>query len=273
MKKIVILTGSELRHRYFRQFLSCSKYIKVLKSYCEGEEKSLKNLILKSSQEKDLRIQHLNQRECYEREFFLEFCQKNIDNSNPVYIDKGAINHQKYVDEIQYLDPDLIISYGCSIINSKLLEHFKDRFINVHLGLSPYYRGSGTNYFPFVNNEPVFCGVTFMHIDRGIDTGEIIHQIRAELRYGDNIHLVGNRLIESMTSETEKLIFNFDTLKNKSVNFPPLPRYFYKNKDFTEKSLEILYDNFSSGMIENYILNKDDLCEKYPIVQQHWEYV
>ena len=38
--------------------------------------------------------------------------------------------------------------------------------INVHLGLSPYYKGSATNFWPFVNNELQFLGVTFMVTDK-----------------------------------------------------------------------------------------------------------
>jgi len=48
------------------------------------------------------------------------------------------------------------------------------------LGLSPYYLGSGTNYWPLVNEKPEFVVATFMHIDTDIDTEEIIHQIRAK---------------------------------------------------------------------------------------------
>ncbi len=37
--KIVILTGSEIRHEYFRKKLASEKQISVLTSYCEGDEK------------------------------------------------------------------------------------------------------------------------------------------------------------------------------------------------------------------------------------------
>ena len=39
-------------------------------------------------------------------------------------------------------------------------------------------------------------GATFMYIDAGIDTGEIIHQIRADIVIGDSPHSIGNRLIK-----------------------------------------------------------------------------
>ena len=74
------------------------------------------------------------------------------------------------------LNPTQILVYGTSIIKGELVNYFTGKILNLHLGISPYYRGSGTNYFPFVNNEPEYAGCTFMYLDHGIDTGEIIHQ-------------------------------------------------------------------------------------------------
>ena len=44
----------------------------------------------------------------------------------------------------------------------KILKEFRSKIINAHLGLSPYYRGSGTNIFPFVNKEIEYVGVTYV---------------------------------------------------------------------------------------------------------------
>ena len=39
--KIVILTGSEIRHEYFRRKIAGDDRIEVLATFCEGQEKSL----------------------------------------------------------------------------------------------------------------------------------------------------------------------------------------------------------------------------------------
>ena len=41
MKSIVIVTGDELRHKYFRIALSNDDRFKVVSAYCEGVELSL----------------------------------------------------------------------------------------------------------------------------------------------------------------------------------------------------------------------------------------
>ncbi len=265
-KKIIILTGSELRHKFFRIRVALNKNINVLQSFCESTEGNL-NSVVKSSKKNNLRLLHLEQRFNSEKLFFNKFCNEQVDYSNPVFIEKGDINLPKFYNEIIGLNPDLIISYGCSIIKSELLDIFKGRFINIHLGLSPYYRGSGTNYWPLVNNEPQFVGTTFMHIDSGVDTGKIIHQIRPEINLDDDVHSIGNKLIVKSTVEIIKLILAFDKLEDKlPLEFDKKKEMYYRKKDFSEESVKKLNFNFSNNMILDFIKNKDSLFNTYPIL-------
>ena len=141
------------------------------------------------------------------------------------------------VENIIKKNPDLLVCYGSSLIKSKLLEFFKDRFLNIHLGLSPYYRGSGTNVWPLINNQPQMVGATFMHIDEGIDTGRIIHQINADIFLGDNPHTIGNRLIKKMTLLTKEVIYNFKSLDD--ISQPNVKKsLLYLKKDFDENACE-----------------------------------
>jgi len=264
--KVIILTGSELRHRFMRKAiaLALGKDNFIVKSYCEGTEKSLLNLV-KNNEPNSLKEEYLKEREKVESDFFSSFVRLSPDFSNPISIPKGAINAQEYVDEIIHENPDLIIAYGCSIIKSELIDKFAGRFLNAHLGLSPYYRGSGTNFWPLVNGEPEYVGVTFMYLDKGVDTGEIIHQIRARIYHRDTVHQIGNRLISDAAIVYAQIIQNFHNLKRvRQLNMPNSGKY-YKNSDFTEASILKLYENFASGMIDKYLTINDN--EKAPIVQ------
>lgn len=267
MKKIIIITGNELRHDFFRKRIALEANITILKTYCEVPLKNLAQNIKEQTNNK-LRQEHLATRDQTEIDFFDVFCQKVEDKSSPEFITKGSINSDENVNEILNLNPDLIISFGCSIIQEQLINEFKGKFINIHLGLSPYYRGSGTNFFPFVNKELQYVGVTFMYIDTGIDTGEIIHQIRPTIFLGDNLHQIGNRLIKEMTEMTIKLILNFEKL----VFMNPLlvsksDVKYYKKADFTEDSVINMHKNFSDGLIENYLNNKKNADKNVAIIQ------
>lgn len=266
-KRIVIITGGELRHDYFRISLSNIPGVETLRTYSEQTLGRLAEVVRKQTDQNELQLEHLRLRDETEKAFFSDYCSTTEDKSNVLRINKGDINLSKHVEEIVTLNPDLIITYGCSIIAPPLIQAFPKRIINIHLGLSPYYRGSGTNYFPFVNNEPQFCGVTFMWIDEGIDTGEIIHQMRAEIKLGDNVHTIGNRLISQIPSEVSLLIEMYPNLRAPEVSFADSPRRLYKNRDFTAESLGLLYGNFSGGMLERYLEQKEDLHNKFPILR------
>lgn len=265
MTTIVILTGSELRHQFLRVYLSNINEIKVLTSFCESTKGNL-NEKINLTKNNTLRNKHLDYRSQSEKDFFETYTNGIIDKSNPKIIKRGEINDAKYVNEIKKLNPDLLIAYGCSIIRSELLDVFVGKFINIHLGLSPYFRGSGTNFWPFVENKLSLVGTTFMHIDEGIDTGKIIHQIRAKMVSGDNIHTIGNRLIKDSVIECSKLIINFKKLNNISLKKLNSFSKVYRNKDFTEESVQMAYNQLNLK-IDDYILNKESYDEQFPIIK------
>jgi methionyl-tRNA formyltransferase len=269
MKKILILTGNELRHQFFRKLLASVSSIDVVHSYCEVTQDINKALIGSSDNETSLREKHLNLRSQTEADFFSLFNQHIIDKSNPLLIKKGEVNETKNVNQIIDLNPDLIIAYGCSIIKSELLDIFKERFINIHLGLSPYYRGSATNYWPFVNNELSCVGVTFMQIDEGIDTGAIIHQERAIIFAADNIHTIGCRLIKDMTYSCARIVDLYPSINLSQTVIQQqtnVPLRYYRKKDFTEDSVKSAYHNIRNRMIENYLIKKEELDKEYPLI-------
>ncbi|MEO9953569.1 formyl transferase [Nonlabens sp.] len=266
MKKVILLTSGELRHDFFRMYIALQPGITVIRSYCESIEKNLVSKI-KNTDVSSLRYKHLQAREQTEKDFFEEFVAYNEDKTQPVHITKGAINDAVIVQDIINLSPDLIISYGCSIIKAPLIEAFPDRFINIHLGLSPYYRGSGTNYWPFVNNEPEYCGVTFMNIDTGIDTGKVIHQIRPDMYPLDTFHVICNRLLIKSFKTCASLINQYDRL----ISMPQIKDSnkdkIYKNAMFDESSVEMLYSRFRESGIANYLRDKKQRDLLVPIIE------
>ncbi|MCW3106788.1 MAG: formyltransferase [Segetibacter sp.] len=263
LKQVVILTGNELRHQYFRKKIALKSGIKVLKTYCESAE----NLIEKGAMQVSSiqRERHLLSRAQSEKDFFEAFTNTVEDLSNAAVINRGEINDICF-EEITALNPDLVIVYGASILQEPLLSAFSKRILNVHLGLSPYYRGAATNFWPLVDRNPACVGATFMYIDAGIDTGEIIHQVRASYNFFDTPSTIGNRLIKDMTEVFAEIIIKYDSLIKPGVPAYSNFRKFFKKRDFTENSVEQLYLNFREGMIEAYLDKLDEHNGLFPIV-------
>ena len=253
--KIIVLTGNEIRHQYFRKKLSNDSRFDVIASFCEGVEKSLKQRTYKNLESSSLEKLHVDSRTTSELDFFDNTIDLLSDNSDVINIPKGSINDEDIVENIVSMKPDILACYGSSIINSKLITLYNRRFLNVHLGLSPYYRGSGTNIWPLINKEPHMVGATFMYIDEGIDTGEIIHQIRGDIYLGDGPHSIGNRLIKKMVDIYGDIIANFQKLTKEKQ--PDATGKLYFEKNFDKHSCELLYENFKIGMIDDYVKNFD----------------
>ena len=255
--RIAILTGSEIRHEYFRRKIASNENISVVGCFCEGDEKSLERRVRANDDSSSIEIKHVEARLQSESDFFGDYIAVSADVSKPTLIPKGAINDTKIVNQIIDLNPDILVCYGSSLINSELLAKFEGRFLNVHLGLSPYYRGSGTNVWPLINEEPDMVGATFMFIDAGIDTGEIIHQIRADIFLGDGPHTIGNRLIRKMANTYADIIINFKSLVKERQ--PIAEGKVYLQRDFNSEACVKLYDNFKNGMIENHLSTNKSL--------------
>jgi len=261
---IVILTGAELRHDFVRKSLGIVDDIHVQLAYCE--DTCLERSILDQCDENKERLAHLERRSQSEKDFFSAMHRFCPDRTSPILIEKGEINKPVHIDKVISLNPDLIVAYGCSIIEDPLLDAFDGRILNVHLGLSPYYRGSGTNFWPLVHKKPEFVGATFMYMDRGIDTGEVIHQVRARICAGDSPHQIGNRLIFDMALVYGEIIRRYESLIKMRQLVTPADVHYYRRKDFTEESVVSLRNNFSAGMIEKYIDERSERCEAVPIL-------
>lgn len=259
-KKIVIFTANEIRHLAFVNYLREIDGIEILAALIEKKRKiNTKNSTL---------IKHFHQRKIYEKKYF-----KNLKITKKekfiLRCNNNFISSKYCLNLIKKLKPDLIVVYGSSIIKGEILNIYKDKILNVHLGLSPYYRGSGTNIFPLINSEPEYVGATFMFLDKGIDTGNIIHQIRAKFNSKDTIHDIGNKLILRMFKVYKKIILNFEKIQKRKQQKIKNFKY-YKKKDFTETSLQKLKINFNNGLIKNYLKVNKIKERKIKLVKQSW---
>ena len=80
MKRIVVLTGSELRHRFVRKALALSPGIEVVRSNCEGLQNTLVDIVQNRAEEESaLQRRHLDARARSEEDFFGVF-----DRTGPI---------------------------------------------------------------------------------------------------------------------------------------------------------------------------------------------
>lgn len=107
---------------------------------------------------------------------------KEIYNLNDTNIPKYKVKYTSSVNSLQIkqalqeLKPDLVIVNGTPIIKESILTATQAHFLNIHVGITPKYRGVHGGYWAYYNNDGDLAGVTIHLIDTGIDTGEVLEQ-------------------------------------------------------------------------------------------------
>tara|TARA_B100001123_G_C15275183_1_gene1011887 strand:- start:427 stop:1239 length:813 start_codon:yes stop_codon:yes gene_type:complete len=260
-KKIVLITGSSLRHIYIQNILIKSKKLTVPLIIQEKQKKDSKSSYLSKLQKS-----HFKLRNHYENFFFKKFTSVKLKKNQTISIKQGLLNKDKRIFKIiEKIKPDIVLTFGCSILGEKYLKRFNNKILNIHLGLSPYYRGQATNFWAFVNDELQFIGATFHKIDKGIDTGPIIHQMRGRIYKYDNVHSIGNRVIKDLKKNLIKILLNFENLRSFKKKY--IKEKYFKSSDFNDQSIIKMYRNYKEKIIIKYLKQKKNLFKKYPIIE------
>lgn len=99
----------------------------------------------------------------------------NEANIPYILIENKDINSEQMKDALSGLPQKYIIysGYGGYILKAHLF-HINKKFIHIHAGLLPQYRGSTTAYYSFLQDKEF--GATAIFLNEGIDEGEIIVQ-------------------------------------------------------------------------------------------------
>lgn len=88
----------------------------------------------------------------------------------------SSVNEASVLTFINENKPDVVVVNGTRIIKRIQLAGIKVPVINIHVGITPKYRGVHGGYWALVNKDAENCGVTVHYVDAGIDTGSVIAQ-------------------------------------------------------------------------------------------------
>lgn len=124
----------------------------------------------------DQRIKEINE------EFGMN--REGIPGEKVKYIDD--VNSVQMREEILQMKPDLVIINGTPIIESHILNAADCHFLNIHVGITPKYRGVHGGYWALFENDTDLVGVTTHFVDTGIDTGQVLDQSTVKISEKDN---------------------------------------------------------------------------------------
>ena len=75
---------------------------------------------------------------------------------------------------------DTVIVFGSGLIRDPLLAAcIECRAVNLHAGISPFYRGNSCNFWAAYDGHPEYVGMTIHRLSAGVDAGDILEVVTA----------------------------------------------------------------------------------------------
>jgi len=284
--RVAILTSVDTRHRFFVNALdevtldevaidevAVCKHFEIVAvgyeqtGYHPADASQYPQL---SDRERDVVRNHFNERTRQEQRFFGHAAEliQDCQACRVLLMPPGTLNSPATLALLETQRAEAVVVYGTNLIRAPLLHRYAGRMLNMHLGLSPYYRGTATNFYPLLNEEPQYVGATIHLLDAGIDSGPIIHQARPNIEINDMPHTIGCKAIlagiEKMKlALTELADDRLPTVPQWPVEHPRL----YLRKDFHPRQVVQLYQKWSQGLLARYLKRAQQARESAPIIE------
>lgn len=105
-------------------------------------------------------------------------------------------NEAQFVQRLRQLEPDLFVSAGYAfILGEQILSVPRLLAANFHASLLPDYRGKHPVFWALRHGER-WAGLTVHAMDPGIDTGDILYQVRVRTRRDDTVASLYKRIMD-----------------------------------------------------------------------------
>lgn len=175
---------------------------------------------------------------------------------------KSSLNSPDAADFAHKCNADIAIIFGPGIIADPLFSALPSPKLNIHLGLSPWYKGSATLFWPFFNMEPQWAGVTIHEISDAVDAGGIVHQCTPELKRADGIHDVCSRAVLSGRDALLDILGIFKRDGRLETQEQSRAGRLYLASHFRPEHLRVIYDLYDNKMVDAYL---DGELQAHPV--------
>ncbi len=255
---MIILCGSSPRHIYVANRLCKAGRPLAIVQETGGEQrvKKLQTLLKKPQLLKNKVWRWIRDRKRYaggkEATFFFGNNSPELDRPD-LLVNVPHINHSDVLEMADRLQPDVIAVFGTSLIKGDLLNKGRLGIINLHGGLSPFYRGADCTFWALYNQEPDQVGCTLHFIDPGIDTGNLIAHVCPEVEEEDDELTLFWRAIRESADVYAEL---FDRLEN-GERFGQIQSH--KGRLYQVKNREFYHERELDKLMKNGLLKGVDL--------------
>ncbi|MDX1435400.1 MAG: methionyl-tRNA formyltransferase [Anaerolineales bacterium] len=131
------------------------------------------------------------------------------------------LGDQSLVAELAGLDPDVFLAVGYPLIlKPSLLSVPRRLAVNFHASLLPDYRGRHPVFWALRAGER-WSGLTVHVMDPGVDTGDILYQVRLRTRKDDSVASLYDRIMDRSEALVGRLIADLERDELRPQPQPP----------------------------------------------------
>jgi folate-dependent phosphoribosylglycinamide formyltransferase PurN len=185
--------------------------------------------------------------------------------ANTLVMKSADLNYLTQDHLKEALQSDIYVVFGSSFIKGWLVDFLiEKRALNIHMGLSPYYRGSSCNFWAMYDFLPNYVGATIHYLSKGLDSGPMIFHSVPEFNNEDPFAFT----MKAVKKAQEDLVYFLKNLKQFDTNpvdqNRELQLRYTRNSDFTDEvAREFLDRKLSWQALEALITNskKPDLID------------
>ena len=167
------------------------------------------------------------------------------------------------------LQSDVYVVFGASYIKGWLIDYLiQRRAINIHMGISPYYRGSSCNFWAAYDGHPELVGATIHLLGKGLDSGAMLYHALPKAEEVDPF-VLGMKAVKVAHESLVERIANGEIFRYESIPQDRSKEYRYtKNCDFTDAVAKDYLDHLlTPEQLKSKLENRDlSLLEKPFIV-------
>lgn len=181
-----------------------------------------------------------------------------VPESVPVIHTRGvnAINNAEYAAWIAERKPDVIAVCGASILREAILTIPARGVLNLHGGLSQFYRGLFTTDWAIHNREPECVGATVHFVSRGVDDGDVVLQGRPLIQTDDHPNSLYEKVVRLGARMMIDAISDFETHDRQAIPLTVRGRL-YTNDMFDLRAKRRTWREIENGVLTDYVRNRD----------------
>ena len=181
---------------------------------------------------------------------FVYFGGQQYPDTDVLEVSKEDLESTEAVEMVKRIKPDVVLIFGCGMIRGELANVLPEMSLNLHLGISPRYRGAATLFWPFYFLEPQWAGCTIHKIVHEPDAGDILHQCVPDLHSEDGIHDVSCRAVVQATADMKRILNNYPDWKFRRQTSTGKN---FLESDFKPQHLEMIYTVFNNNIAKKYL--------------------